>query len=922
MTKEESGGFIKWFSELNKSSGNIAGGKGSNLAEIYNLKIPVPPGFVVTAQAYDYFLEKAGLKDKIKEILGRIAYEDTESLNKATEEIRKIIIDSEFEEDLKEEILEAYENLGADEEIEKTIPVNELIKKSSSEPFVAVRSSATAEDLAEASFAGQQESFLNVKGQTELLKKIRRCFASLFTSRATYYRNKKGFKDVKVSLAVVVQKMVDSNKSGVIFSKNPSTGEDNIIIEAVWGLGEGIVSGQITPDRYIVKRPGEKGDLEIQSKEIKKKKIAITRDSGGNQETVKLTDEISERQVLKEHEIKKLAEFAIKLEEHYQKPQDIEFAIENDEIFIVQTRPITTLGKELDKEGVFKMEELKGEIILKGLAASPGIASGKVRIIKDLKDLAKIKEGDVLVTGMTNPDMVVSMQKSAAIITDEGGMTAHASIVSREMGIPAVVGTEEATIKLKDGEIVTVNGFTGKIYKGKVSETVQKEVKPVEVQTKTKLKVILDLPSFATRAAKSNLKSVGLARVEGIIAESGKHPMYFLEKNIISEYEELIFKGISEIGEHFKEIWVRTSDIRSDEFGNLEGAPKIPEANPMLGMHGIRYSLKHPEILKAELNAMKRVSEKGVTIGILTPQIISVQEVQELKSVLKEIGFEKAKVGVMVETPASVQIIEQLCDEGIDFISFGTNDLTQYTLAIDRGNRQVQEIYDEMHPAILSQIKKVIEVCKEKKVETSICGQSGSKKPMVKFLVECGIDSISVNADVAKEISEYILELEKEEPVRENTLEPPEEKNENKILETEKKPEPVEEKVEEKAEEEIQETKGESEQPQETEKESEPVVENVEEKNEDEIPKAEEHEPTVENIEEKNEGEIPKEKEPEPSEEKIEEPKEVETEYIEEQPEEKFTIPHEEPKEELPEIKGADSNARSENENEEVLDIF
>ena len=845
--------FIKWFSELNKSSGNIAGGKGANLAEIYNLKIPVPPGFVVTAQAYDYFLEKAGINDKIKKLLEEIEYEDTESLDRLTAEIRKLIIDSEFEENFKEEILEAYENLGTDEEIESTIPVNELIKKSSSEPFVAVRSSATAEDLAEASFAGQQESFLNVKGKTELLKKIKRCFASLFTPRATYYRNKKGFKDIKVSLAVVVQKMVDSNKSGVIFSKNPSTGKDNIIIEAVWGLGEGIVSGQITPDRYIVKRVGTEGELEIDSKEIKKKKIAITRDSGGNQETVKLTDEISERQVLKEHEIKKLAQVAIKLEEHYQKPQDIEFAIENDEIYIVQTRPITTLGKELDKEGVSGMEELQGEVVLKGLAASPGIASGKVKIIKDLKDLVKIKEGDVLVTKMTNPDMVVSMQKSAAIITDEGGMTAHASIVSREMGIPAVVGTEEATEKLKDGEIVTVDGFTGKIYKGKVSETVQKEVKPVEVQTKTNLKVIVDLPSFAIRAAKSNLKSVGLARVEGIIAESGKHPMYFIEKNIIGEYENLIFKGISEIGEHFEEIWVRTSDIRSDEFGNLEGSPKIPEANPMLGMHGIRYSLKHPEILKAELNAMKKVSEKGVTIGILTPQIISVKEVQELKSVLKEIGFEKAKVGVMVETPAAAQIIEQLCDEGIDFISFGTNDLTQYTLAVDRGNRQVQEIYDEMHPAILSQIKKVIEVCKEKNVETSICGQSGSKKPMVKFLVECGIDSISVNADVAREISEYIVELEKEEHKSEDIPEQ--------------------------------------------------TAENVEEKVEEEILKTEEKS--------------------EPSGEISEESKELKVESVEEQPtEEKFTIPYNELEEELPEIKGVNRDAVSEERNEEVLDIF
>ncbi|MBU2100945.1 phosphoenolpyruvate synthase, partial [Candidatus Micrarchaeota archaeon] len=675
-----------------------------------------------TAQAYDYFIEKAGVKKQIQELLSTINYEDTKQLDETTKQIRDLILKSKFPKEMEQEILESYEHLDVKNANMQKGPAMDILKTASEPVFVAVRSSATAEDLADASFAGQQDSFTNVKGNAELLEHIRKCFSSLFTARATYYRHKKGFEHTKVSLAVVVQDMVDSDKSGVIFSKDPSYNNDNVHMEAVWGLGEGIVSGKITPDIYTIDR-----ELKILGKKIANKKIALTRDSGGNGIEVKLKEEISKSQVLKEHEIKKLAQVAIKLEEHYQKPQDIEFAIENDEIYIVQTRPITTLGKELDKEGVSGMEELQGEVVLKGLAASPGIASGKVKIIKDLKDLAKIKEGDVLVTKMTNPDMVVSMQKSAAIITDEGGMTAHASIVSREMGIPAVVGTEEATEKLKDGEIVTVDGFTGKIYKGKVSETVQKEVKPVEVQTKTNLKVIVDLPSFAIRAAKSNLKSVGLARVEGIIAESGKHPMYFLEKNIIGEYENLIFKGISEIGEHFEEIWVRTSDIRSDKFGNLEGSPKIPEANPMLGMHGIRYSLKHPEILKAELNAMKKVSEKGVTIRILTPQNISVKEVQELKSVLKEIGFEKAKVGVMVETPAAAQIIEQLCDEGIDFISFGTNDLTQYTLAVDRGNRQVQEIYDEMHPAILSQIKKVIEVCKEKNVETSICGQSGSK---------------------------------------------------------------------------------------------------------------------------------------------------------------------------------------------------
>ena len=749
---EDSIDFVKWFSELDKNSGKVAGGKGANLAEIYNLKVPVPPGFVITAQAYDHFIDKAGIKEKIKKLLGEIDYENTEELNKITEQIRILITGSKFPPKMQEEILEAYGNLDAENSEEEY--ASDILEKKSGSVFVAVRSSATTEDLAEASFAGQQDTFLNISGEPELLDAIKKCFASLFTSRATYYRNKKGFKHEEASLAVVVQRMIDSDKSGVIFSKDPSYKNDDIIIEAVFGLGEGIVSGMVTPDKYLISQK-----LKILDRKISNKKVAVIRNREGKNETIKLKGEKSNSIVLKDFEILKLAEFAKKIEEHYQKPQDIEFALEGEGIYIVQTRPITTLEKRIDIKSVEK--EIKGEVILLGLAASPGIASGKIRIVENLEDLKKIRTGDILVTKMTNPDMVVTMQKSSAIVTDEGGLTAHAAIVSREMGIPAVVGTQDATTKLKDGEIITVDGFTGKIYKGKISETVQKEVLPVTARTKTKIKVIIDLPTFAERASKTKLNSVGLLRIEGIIAESGKHPDFFLKQNKIKEYEEIIFTGVREISKFFDELWVRTSDIRSDEFQNLIGAPKEIEANPMLGMHGIRYGIKNEEVLKSELKALKKISNEGKTIGLLLPQIISVDEVKEVKKFLHEIGFNGAKIGVMVETPAAVQIIKDLCDEGIDFISFGTNDLTQYTLAVDRGNEQVQHLYNEQHPAVLYQLKHVIETCKKDNVETSICGQAGSRKEMVKFLVENGIDSISVNADAAHEISNYVAELEK-----------------------------------------------------------------------------------------------------------------------------------------------------------------
>ncbi|MEK6897946.1 MAG: phosphoenolpyruvate synthase [Nanoarchaeota archaeon] len=740
--------FIKWFFELNKGSVAVAGGKGANLGEMYNLKIPVPPGFVITAQAYDYFLEKAGLKKKMVELLREIHYENTEELDRVTEEVRNLIVNAEIPEEIKEEIADAYDDLGDSNTMKKT--ADELLGKFSGNIFVAVRSSATAEDLEDASFAGQQETFLNVKGKENLFDSVKKCFASLFTARATYYRNKKGFRHEETKLAVVVQKMVDSDKSGVIFSTDPSYEKDDVIIEAVYGLGEGIVSGEITPDSYIVSR-----EMKILKTKIADKKIAITRGDEGGKKKVKLSEEKSKSRVLMNNEIIKLTEYALELEEHYGKPQDIEFAIEGERVYIVQTRAITTLGKRLE-EG----KEIKGEVFLSGLAASPGIASGKVKIVISLEDLQRINKGDVLVTKMTNPDMVVTMQKSAAIVTDEGGLTAHAAIVSREMGIPCVVGTQTATEKLKEGEIITVNGFTGKIYKGKVAESVEKEVLPVTAKTKTKIKVMVDLPSFAKRASKTGLKEVGLLRLEGIIAESGKHPNYFLEKKEIKQYEEIIFNGVSEIAKYFDVLWVRTSDIRSDEFKNIEGAPKEKEANPMLGMHGVRYGIKNPEIMKAELSALNKVAEQNKEIGVLLPQIISVDEVRETKKFLKEINFKNVKVGVMVETPAAVQIIKDLCEEGIDFISFGTNDLTQYTLAVDRGNESVQEIYNEMSPAVLYQLGYVIRVCKRNNVETSICGQAGSRKEMVKFLVGEGIDSISVNADAAKEISDYVAELE------------------------------------------------------------------------------------------------------------------------------------------------------------------
>jgi pyruvate,water dikinase len=745
--------YIKWLSELNKKDIKLAGGKGANLGEIYNAKFPVPPAFVVTTDAFYYFLKKTNLEESIKQILSSINVDETYKLQEKAKEIRQIITETKMPEDLEKIILEAYDHFNISLDDIRDSPGALAILRSAREPvFVSVRSSATAEDLGDASFAGQQDSFINVKGNDEVIEKVKAVFASIFTARSIYYRKKKGF-DSLVGIAAVVQKMINSDKSGVMFSKHPVSGKEEILIESVWGQGEGIVSGKIKPDQHVVNL-----DLEVLEEKVSDKKLAIIRTASGQTKTIELTKERSNQRVLKTYEIKQLAEFALKLEELYKLPQDIEFAIEDDNIYILQTRPITTLKNKKE------MQDIDGQILTQGLAASPGVASGIVKIVNSMDDLDKVKQGDILVTTMTNPDMVVTMQKAAAIVTSEGGVTAHAAIVSREMGIPAVVGTQNALDVLEDGMEITVDGFNGKVFSG-IAENKSVEIEPI-VETKTKIKVMVDLPQFAKRAAKTKANGIGLIRLEGLIASSQKHPLAYEKEGKLNDYKEMLKQGLKQIAEEFisKPIWVRTSDIRSDEYSNLNGAPKEIERNPMLGFHGIRFSLKHPEIFKSELLAVKELIELGHNFGIMLPQVISIDEIKQTKKIMEKLGcLGKIKLGVMIETPASSIIIKDICEEKIDFISFGTNDLTQYTLAIDRGNENVQYIYNELNWAVLKQITRVIRECKKNNIETSICGQAGSNKEMVKFLIKNKIDSISVNADAAKEISEYVKQLEEEQ---------------------------------------------------------------------------------------------------------------------------------------------------------------
>ncbi len=737
---------VLWLNEIGKSDIPLVGGKGANLGELFRNEIPVPNGFVIDSKTYREFIERTGIKEKIEEILKDLNEEDTDTLSAVSQKIRELVESTPVPDDVAEEIEKAYKQLCEEE---------------GSEVFVAVRSSATAEDLPDASFAGQQDTFLNVRGK-DLLQKVRKCWSSLYTPRAIYYRVQKGFRHEDVSIAVVVQKMVNSEKSGVLFTSHPVTGEPVTIIEAVFGLGEAIVSGRVTPDTYVFDRKSRK----IIDIKIGEKSMMITKKRGKTVE-IELDEKKSKEKVLSDEEILKLVEIGEVIEDHYGTPQDVEWAIEKGEIYIVQSRPITTIKK--DRKAEEELEE--GEVLVKGLGASPGIGSGSVKVILGEREISKVKEGDILVTSMTTPDMVPAMKRAAAIITDEGGMTCHAAIVSRELGVPAVVGTKNATKILRDGMIVTVDGEKGFVYSGALKEA--KKKKEVEVTastpliTATEVKVNVSIPDAAERAAATGADGVGLFRIEHMVLGLEKHPMKYIKDGETEKYVNLLYSEMRKVLKAFypKPVWIRTLDAPTDEFRAMEGGEDEPiEANPMLGFRGIRRDLFEEQHFRAEIRAIKKLIDEGLTnVGIMLPLVSNVEEVRTAKRILIEEGIplKKIEFGIMVETPASALIIEDLVKEGIDFVSFGTNDLTQYTLAVDRNNENVAYLFDETHPAVMKLIERVIKICKEKGVKTSICGQAGSYPKVVEKLVLLGIDSVSANQDAVKTVRETIYRIER-----------------------------------------------------------------------------------------------------------------------------------------------------------------
>ncbi len=755
--------YILRLDEITRENKKV-GGKGANLGEMVKAGLPIPPGFVVTTDSYDKFVKENRLGKKLVNLAESIDPEDPKTMEKVSGEIKTLIMAGKIPKDVEKAIKDAYEELSVGREVKKLGGLALDFVKAGRETFVAVRSSATAEDLATASFAGQMKTFLNVKGAGELLEKVKLCWASLFTPRAIFYRKENNV-EVSPSMGVIVQKMINSEKSGVIFTVNPMTNDrSQVMIEGAWGLGESVVSGTVVPDVYVVSK--ETGEL-IKKTVSKKRTYRYMDPSTGKTVEGPVPSDKVEAQVLNEAEVAKLYELARSVEDHYGgKPQDIEWCEERNRIFFVQTRPVTTLEREVPSGPA---PEEVGPAVVSGLGASPGVATGAVKVVHEMRDLDKIQKGDILVARMTNPDFVQYMRKAAAIVTDEGGHTSHAAIVSRELGVPCIVGTGNATTTLQDGQEVTVDAVNGNVYSGKKEVEAVPEVPEAHVPggeeavssgvTATEIKANIAFPETAEKVA-DRADGVGLLRAEHMLTESGKHPVYLAKENP-EELINIIVNGVEKIAKTFhpKPVWYRTLDARTDEFRELEGGEQEPqEANPMLGWHGIRRSVEEPEVFKCEVEAIKRLHEKGLTnVAIMLPFIVKVEEFTKAKEL---IDF-PVKVGIMVETPASVMVLEDFCKAGIDFVSIGSNDLTQLVMGVDRGNTRLAHIYSELDPSVLRMIELTIKTCKKYKVASSICGEAGSNPKMAEKLVEFGIESISCEMDAIDKIRSTVARIEK-----------------------------------------------------------------------------------------------------------------------------------------------------------------
>jgi pyruvate,water dikinase len=767
---------VLWFETLRNTDVPIVGGKNASLGEMINAGMPVPPGFAVTAYAYEKFINQTGIAKKIYEIINETVKDpnDPKQYDKASKKIRELIEKTTMPPKIVNAIKAAYKELNKRSGVKAT--------------FVAVRSSATAEDLPDASFAGQQETYLNVKGPDDLIEKVVKCWSSLFTPRAIFYRNEKGFAHEKVFISVGVQKMVNSRTAGVMFTINPVTGEtDEIVIEGNYGLGETVVSGAVNPDDFVV----DKASLKIEERRIARKTIQYIRDPDtGKTVHLDVPPEKQKETCISDEEIIHLAKLANLIEAHYKKAMDIEWAIDKDlsfpkNMFVVQARPETVWSARGMESA--QVEEGKPQsnlkIVIKGIAAGKrgyGFGIAKVALTPD-EASEKMQKGDVLVTDMTNPDFVPFMKIASAIVTDKGGITSHAAIVSRELAIPCVVGTETATEVMKTGKEYTVDSRNGIIYEGILREatetTAQSAVAVVAGSapvTATKIYMNLGVPEKIEDYKNLPFEGIGLMRTEFILASAiGEHPLSFVDAGKGQQFVDKLAEGVATVARAIqpRPVVVRLSDFKTNEYRDLKGGDKyeIVEENPMLGWRGCsRYISKwYEKAFRLECQAMKKCRmEWGLkNVWVMLPMVRTLWEAKQVLEIMKEEGLERNrdfKIWFMAETP-SIAIMADEFSKLVDGFSIGSNDMTQGVLMIDRDSERLGQMgyFDERDPAVKRIIAHLIKEAHENGCTVSICGEGPSNLPdFAEFLVRAGIDSISVNNDAVLATKKHIASVE------------------------------------------------------------------------------------------------------------------------------------------------------------------
>jgi pyruvate,water dikinase len=762
---------VVWLENVRKDDVHIVGGKCANLGELTAKGVTVPPGFAVTADAFRRFLEETKIGEVIqKTLMSADGPRDPKQYEEASEEIREIIESAPMPSDIANEVRSAYRDLER--------------KTSNPQVKVAVRSSATSEDLPDASFAGQQDTYLNVKGEDQLVHYVQKCWSSLYTPRAIFYREEKGFPHEKVLISVGVQKMVDSEVSGVIFTLDPVNGDPSkIIIESSWGLGEALVAGVVRPDRFIV----DKGTLQIVHKEIVPKMVEhVPNHETGLTMEREVPAERRNAASLGDEQVVELARLARDIEDHYQTAQDVEFAVERSKsgqkVYVVQTRPETFWARMKTPSELSKSPVLDRVVVVQGLAASPGLHAGRAKIVIGLQDAGRMmKEKDILVTRMTNPDWVPYMKIAGAIVTEDGGTTCHAAIVSREMGIPCIVGARNATKVLQTGKEYTVDAKAGVVYAGLVEEVLKppgaivQQIPTVIPVTSTRIYVNISLPELAEKVAReTHADGVGLLRAEHMMLSVGKHPRLLIEEGGGQRMVDAFAEGVRKVATPFapKPVVYRCLDFKPDEFLGLPGGEKYEREaghvgpNPLLGFRGAFRYVKEPDVFRLECRAIRKVREefKLTNVHVMLPFVRTLEDFRNAKKIMEEEGLKRGpdfKLWIMCEVPATVLLIDKFVQEGIDGISFGTNDLTMLILGIDRDDASIQEIYDERNLAVLRAMSHVIRICSEAGVTTSICGQAPSNYPeVVEFLVREGAVSMSVNPDKVIETKQLVAGIE------------------------------------------------------------------------------------------------------------------------------------------------------------------